>query len=109
MIEKRRFVRIPVNGTCCLEHAADTFHGSIVNISRGGAMIGLKESVIIPEGDVCMLQFWLQDREPPFRAEVIVAYSSFTFLGLRFSEGESERLPELFARIEALSGATAIR
>ena len=104
MIEQRKYPRIRFDARCTLFHDGSTYGGSVVNISLGGAMLSVDDSAFIPQGDTCRLLILAEGCGEPGGIEARVVYSAFSCIGIMFLTFGRDTHPELYEKIERLSG-----
>ena len=102
MIEKRRFQRVQFQTPCRLLVHDTEERGQLETLSLNGAMVSFKESVMVPEGESCDLQVFLDGRETPLCFRVTVVYSTLFRLHVRFDNAETETNRRLYRLLRSL-------
>lgn len=103
MYGSRKHPRFKFEARCVLLYEGSAYEGRILNVSLGGAMFGLDESVMIPQDEICRLQLFTGENETPDEIDVSVVYSTFFCLGVKFLVFDGTSHPQLYAQLELLS------
>jgi hypothetical protein len=82
--EKRRFQRIPYKARSLFDYLGQVTEAQVETISLNGAMVSFDDSVMVPEGESCVLAIFPEGEELPIRLSAEVVFSTMYRVGLHF-------------------------
>ncbi len=103
MIEKRKFLRLPISTNAVLRNHNELYQGQLENISMSGALIRLKHGTSLLQGEKYDLEFYVEGDDAALHINAEVICVNFSMAGIKFSACSKDVVTRLSRMMEMLA------